>query len=267
MRQVFTSPRIENVEGVAKLLVDAGIEVRVTHGRSYKGAIRGNFSYRDSERTGPQPAVWIVKSEDQPRARELLRDRGLLDSTRTPSESYLLPTMHSRDGDAPGDPRRKRAFRLKAGLLVVIAVAIALGYLGTRKAPSTPPAAARAAPAATAPAGPPLFVVDTPHALAESLLRIELEAHGDADACVSLLGRDVPADMLRRLQRTGARVAQSSACGNDASRLRLAVGEYRTDGSGIGIVGLEISGGKAPRESRRLEVERVGDTWTVLRIL
>ena len=60
MRQVFSSQRLENVEGVARLLRDAGIEVRVTHGRSYKGNRRGTFSYREQE--GPQPAVWVVRS-------------------------------------------------------------------------------------------------------------------------------------------------------------------------------------------------------------
>ena len=40
MRQVFTSPRLENAERVAQLLRDAGIEVKLQHGRSYKGALR-----------------------------------------------------------------------------------------------------------------------------------------------------------------------------------------------------------------------------------
>ncbi|HXH00735.1 MAG TPA: pathogenicity-like protein, partial [Xanthomonadaceae bacterium] len=34
MRQVFSSIRLETVEGVAKLLRDAGIQVRITNGRS-----------------------------------------------------------------------------------------------------------------------------------------------------------------------------------------------------------------------------------------
>ena len=42
MRRIFASPRIENVEGVARLLEAEGIEVRITDGRSYRGAIRGN---------------------------------------------------------------------------------------------------------------------------------------------------------------------------------------------------------------------------------
>ena len=68
MRQVFSSPRLENVERVAQLLQDEGIAVKVTHRRAYKGGLRGNFSYRDEARTEPMPAVWVVRSEDQPRA-------------------------------------------------------------------------------------------------------------------------------------------------------------------------------------------------------
>src|SRR5690606_28939902 len=79
MRQVFSSPRLENVERVATLLRDEGIEVKVTQRRAYKGGLRGNFTYRDDARTEPMPAVWVVRSEDQPRARAMLRELGLLD--------------------------------------------------------------------------------------------------------------------------------------------------------------------------------------------
>ena len=103
MRRIFASPRLENVEGVARLLEAEGIEVRITDGRSYRGAIRGNFSYRDDARERPEPAVWIVNAEDQPRARELMRAAGLLDSTRTPLDSYL-----PRDDDE-AKPRKRSA--------------------------------------------------------------------------------------------------------------------------------------------------------------
>ena len=89
MRQVFSSLRIENVEGIAKMLEAEGIEVRITHGRSYKGGWAGRRSYQEAEKGGPLPAVWVVKSEDQPRARQLLRDAGLLDTTRGGSDSFL----------------------------------------------------------------------------------------------------------------------------------------------------------------------------------
>src|SRR3546814_17302854 len=89
MRQVFSSPRLENVEGVARLLNDEGIETWVSQARGYKGQRRTTFSYAQSARadTSQWPAVWIVRAEDQPRARALLREVGLLTATSKPSRS------------------------------------------------------------------------------------------------------------------------------------------------------------------------------------
>src|SRR5688572_13227741 len=121
MRQVFSSPRLENVEGIAKMLEDQGIEVRITHGRSYKGGWGGRRSYREAG--GPQPAVWVVRSEDQPKARQLLRDAGLLDSTRAGSDSFLSPSVHAGAPEGPVAPApQKRAFRYKIALLIAIVV-------------------------------------------------------------------------------------------------------------------------------------------------
>ena len=106
MRQVFSSPRLENVERVAQLLRDDGIAVKVTQRRAYKGGLRGNFSYRDDTRTEPMPAVWVVRSEDQPRARAMLRELGLLDSTRSDT-GYRLPAFRSEEPAAADDPGRK----------------------------------------------------------------------------------------------------------------------------------------------------------------
>lgn len=128
MRQVFCSPRLENVERVAQLLNDAGVETRITHGRSYKGNHRAGFSYRDHTRKEPIPAVWIVKSEDQPKAREILRAAGLLDSTRMQT-GYTLPVFRSQDAEPEDDPVARRTFRIKLGLLLAIASVIAMALL------------------------------------------------------------------------------------------------------------------------------------------
>ena len=82
MRQVFSSQRIETVEGVAKLLTDAGIAVHISNGRSYQSKRSGQFSYTEPVKAQLQPAVWVRHAEDQPRARELLRQAGLLETTR-----------------------------------------------------------------------------------------------------------------------------------------------------------------------------------------
>lgn len=126
MRQVFTSQRLENVEGVAELLRAEGIEVRIANGRSYKGNRRGTFKY-SAPATGAQPAVWVIRSEDQPRARAMLREAGLLAPTRPDVLRGTVPSAPAEAAPAP-DPQR-RAMRIKLGLLVAIVVVIALQYM------------------------------------------------------------------------------------------------------------------------------------------
>src|SRR3546814_2475071 len=97
MRKVFTSARLENVERVAKLLEDDGIEVRITNGRSYKGGIRGNFSYRGE--SNQMPEVWVVRSAEQHRSRAMLREVGLMDSTRKIRQQHVsthVPTAQTQ---------------------------------------------------------------------------------------------------------------------------------------------------------------------------
>lgn len=127
MRQVFTSQRLENVEGVAALLRAEGIEVRIANGRSYKGNRRGTFKY-SAPATGAQPAVWVVRSEDQPRARAMLREAGLLANTRPSAKSPGTGPAGPDEVRMAPDPQR-RAMRIKLALIVAIVVVIALQYM------------------------------------------------------------------------------------------------------------------------------------------
>lgn len=129
MRQVFTSPRLENVEAVDRLLNDAGIATRVTQRRSYKeGSLRRNFSYRDGENRDNDPAVWVLQAEDLVRARDLLRQGGLLDSTRPDSYLPLPPNAEPGrryDGNA-------MAMRIRLTLLGLIGLILVLTYFARR---------------------------------------------------------------------------------------------------------------------------------------
>ena len=117
MRQMFTSPRLVNVEGVARLFDEHGIENKITQGRTYKGVSRREFSFRETEKTKEdQPAVWVLKPDDYKRARELLIEAGLVEAP--PRDSYLPDALQFKE-EAKPDPAA-RIFRIKVVLLVVI---------------------------------------------------------------------------------------------------------------------------------------------------
>lgn len=139
MRKIFSSQRVETAEGVAKLLREAGIDVRLSNGRSYQSKRSGQFSYLEQGNAQAHPTVWVVHANDQPRAREILRDARLLDTTRRdlPNAEYSFAALSGADER----PRANWAWRTRIALLLVIgaiAVFIVLRH--------------RAAPAATAPA-------------------------------------------------------------------------------------------------------------------
>ena len=147
MRQVFTSLRIETVEGVVKLLEDAGIEVHLANGRSYHSTRSGQFSYAEPMKLKQQPSVWVKRAEDQPRAREILREAGLLATTR-PTQGE--PLVFAGADAAEEKPKRPLAWRIRVALLIAIAIAALVTVFRSPKAPSPAPAAPTAvqAPAA-----------------------------------------------------------------------------------------------------------------------
>ena len=275
MRQVFRSARLENVEAVAQLLEDAGIETRITHGRSFKGAIRGNFSYREEGEA--KPGVWIVRSEDQPRARAMLREAGLMDSSRESPSSYRamsfrgdLPDPHRRDA------RQRRAFRIKLGLLLVIAAVIALAFMS--RTPSSPQAAEPGSAATPPPIGadtralPARGTAPVPDALAVAVLRGDVPEDADEIVCIVVDGRDPPPAVLAALPRTGATVLPASRCPargrGPLLPLILAVGRYESsDPSGAGTVYFVRRRGSGPVVPRWFEARPYEGDWRVVQPL
>ena len=86
MRQIYTSPRVENVERLVALLNEQGIETRVTNHRSWAGRDYKRTSYSARTDSSEWPQVWVVKAEDQPRARALLREAGIAPAVRYAEE-------------------------------------------------------------------------------------------------------------------------------------------------------------------------------------
>lgn len=124
MRQVFTSPRLDNVEAVAKLLGDEGIEIKTSEGRGYKQFSRREFSYVEKNASATQAAVWVIKPADYKRARELLHDIGLIDAT--PAPAYVpAPLQFSQ---APAASRMGRVTRLRMVLIFLVG-AVGVGLL------------------------------------------------------------------------------------------------------------------------------------------
>lgn len=199
MRQVFSSPRLENVERVAQLLRDADIEVRITDGRSYKGGRRSAFSYRDQ--SGPQPAVWVVKSADQVRAREMLRGAGLIDSTRGGDGAPLFRFETKAQAAGP-DASRRRATRIKLGLIAGIVVVITLAIVHTLR---TPPAPQLASP----PFGTPQA---TPPGAARAVFAHAYEEASLPVLCLSVDGRDAPAALIGTVARKPFTSVPASHC-------------------------------------------------------
>ncbi len=262
MRQVFSSPRLENVERVAQLLEEAGIETRITHGRSYRGALRGNFSYRAGADDKPVPAVWVVRSGDQPKARAMLREQGLLDSTRGDT-GYRLPTFRTEEPEARVDAGRKRLFRMKIGLLLVIAVVLGMAWFSTLDDGSGP------SPAAPVVRAPVLAEGETaiPDALAAAVLVGELPKTADEAVCLSVDGIDPAPSLLAALPDAPGPVIPLSQCPGGGIP-RLAIHSYLARPSGAGSITLDrsASAGATP-VAETYEVSHGRKGWRVVKLL
>ncbi len=271
MRQVFTSPRLENVETVAQMLRDADIEVRITNGRSYKGGRRGTFSYSDSSSTGPQAAVWVVRSEDQVRAREILRDAGLLDSTR---ESFAPASFRFESQAAAGEDKKKsRLLRIKLVLIAGIAVVGALAIMHALKQD----------PAADALKTHPFdgSVTAVPQALAAAVFNHELAKAPKVDVlCLAVDGRDPSNGLLQGMQEalTGRNVVAASECVRNAnedvgSTLRatgkpaqmIDVTAFRPKSAESGVIEYTAYRHRMSASYKTLEVKLVDGRWQVVR--
>lgn len=278
MRQVFASQRIENVEAVAQLLRDAGIEVQIQNGRGWRGAIRGNFSYRASAEHRAKPSVWVVRSDDQTRARQLLREHGLWQSDSLPGSSFMMQTMHSGKPRAATEAVKPSGApkKIRLGLLLLIGLVAVAIWQGVERLPKSAPAPATATTAVATPrpnAGTiPVVearthVIATPPALAEMLLRRELQADHARALCLMIDGADPGAEQVQALQHDFPNLKPASACANDAAAAdsaRLAIDHYTTDGSGVGTV--QVSASKRasePAQVQTLDVARTGTRWDV----
>lgn len=150
MRQVYASPRGENVDRVEAMLNEAGIATRVVNRDKLNRGRFQKFSYREQGRSQDWPAVQVVSAEDMPKARELLRAAGLMGSTRPDAEAPM-PRWEA-PGNGPDDmARRMRRIAMIAVFIALIVLAWAYQTVPSRTGPIAPLPAARP-PAEAAPA-------------------------------------------------------------------------------------------------------------------
>jgi len=272
MRKVFSSPRLETVEGVVQLLEQAGIQVRVTDGRSFKGSRRRQFSYADNQSL--QAAVWVVNSADQVQARAILRDAGLLDTTRPGDSHATNPFRFDPLTQAMKPPKRVLLFKM--ALLGSITMVLVLAVLHMLSQPSVPQVAA-----------PPFdgAVVRTLQPVARAVFASQLADTDLPVLCLSVDGTDAPASVIASLQNPSqrnpskqivpmsqcVRVADSErgsyhrASGQEA--LILDVTAFRPSAPETGQVEYSAFHHRMSARYKTLEVKRVGEVWRVTRVI
>lgn len=264
MRKVFESHRIENVEAVAALLGEHGIDTRIRGGRGWRGAIRGNFSYRDQAQQREQPSLWVVDSNDQTRARQLLREAGLLpDPREARASSYLPQTVHGSAAPAHARPRGLGK-HLRIVLIAMVLFAGGWMWFGNRVPPLDTATAPATTPAVPAPetqlalaTTPEPYLATMPTALAALLVD---HARDGAAACVGIDGADPAPGWIGG--EADASLLPMSQC--RPGLLRIHIGNYRTDGSGLGDVQLTTVDADGQRHVQHLRVEREGFHWRIL---
>lgn len=126
MRQIYTSPRNENIDRVVALLADAGIETSVTNRSNYAGHDYKGPSYTAKMDSSTWPQVWIVHSQDQTRARALLREVGVEPATRFAAEVAEAATRQQTTVQR----RIKWVWNVRTLLLIAIGVIVLLNWLG-----------------------------------------------------------------------------------------------------------------------------------------
>ncbi|WP_222565053.1 hypothetical protein [Novilysobacter antarcticus] len=281
MRKVFSSHRLENTEGVAELLQRAGIEVRILNGRSYKGNRRRTFSYSDP--SAPVSEVWVVRSDDQRLAREILRDAGLIDTTR-PTGGYTTPTFRSDAELAQArSPARKRLLRVKLGVLALIAAVVVAAAMHTLNQPPAP--LPEAPPLVEAQLASPPFDGSIAATLAPVARAVFEKTLADVDtpvACLGVDGGDAPMAMIGTLATSHPDLAlvPATACqevaDEDKGSFERATGRpativdvhvFRPAGQEHGTVEVTSYHHRGWATYQTLQVDRVDERWTVTQVI
>ncbi len=120
MRQIYSSPRQANIERVVQLMAENGIQTTIANRRAYQGSDWKRFSYSAKGDRDSWPQVWVVRSEDQTRARQVLREAGLEPATRFAEE------LAAARGAGDTTRHKQASTRIKLVVFALITGVIAL---------------------------------------------------------------------------------------------------------------------------------------------
>lgn len=128
MRQIYTSPRPENIDRVVAMLGEHGIECSIENRSNWNKRSYERFSYAQrKENRDRWEQVWVSKADDYTRARTLLRDLGIEPVIRHGEELALArnPTPEMRRGSVANRVRRIVMLAVAGAFVVVM-----LRYMG-----------------------------------------------------------------------------------------------------------------------------------------
>ncbi len=124
MRQIYTSPRQENIDRVVALMAEHGIEATVSNRSNYNRPTWQRFSYsqRQDDR-GSWAQVWITSADDYTRARVLLREIGIEPIIRHGEE------LAAARNPSPTARREHTVTRVRRIVLLLVLAAFAMVVL------------------------------------------------------------------------------------------------------------------------------------------
>lgn len=124
MRQIYTSPRQENIDAVVALMAEHGIEASVVNRSNYNRPSWQRFSYtqrQDNRESWAQ--VWITRADDYTRARTLLRELGIEPVIRHGDE------LAAARNPSPALQRQDTVTRVRRIVLLAVLAAFAMVVL------------------------------------------------------------------------------------------------------------------------------------------
>jgi hypothetical protein len=128
MRQIYTSPRQQNIDSVVALMAEHGIQATVANRSNYDRPTWQRHSYAPRRQDRSRwPQVWITHADDYSKARKLLIDLGIDPVIRHGEE------LAAARNPSPIDRRTQIATRIRRILLLTVLVVFAvqmLRYLG-----------------------------------------------------------------------------------------------------------------------------------------